>query len=791
MKETNTVELREHELKICLIGTYPPRECGIATFTSDLREALINTNKDIHSSVIALINTSEEYQYPQEVVFEIRQNQLSDYRLAAEYINFSGADVVCVQHEFGIFGGTAGSYILELLKRLKKPVATTLHTVLDHPQSIYLDSMIKLADVSDHLIVLNSKAIPILKNSYGISENKISVIHHGVPDVSFVDPNYYKDQFGVGGRFVLLTFGLLSRNKGIELALEALPAVVRRYPEIVYIVLGATHPEVKRRDGEEYRLWLQRRVRELGLEEHVIFHDRYVTQEKLCEFIGACDIYITPYQSREQIVSGTLAYAIGAGKATVSTPYLHAEELLSDGRGRLVDFGDATGLAQTLIELIDKQAERHLMRKRAYEYGRQMTWPAVGQKYVDLFERITCKYRQISPVRWQEPRTISLPEIKLDHLVRLTDDTGIIQHATYGVPDRRYGYSTDDQARALVAVLRYYQQVEDETAVSMASRYLSFLQYAQLPDGDFHNFMDYTRRFIDERGSEDTLGRALWGLGTAIAFGPTQGMRALAREMFERSLNELELKHPRAIAYAICGLHAFLQRYDGAVSVRHKLIDLADQLARLYQNQPESESEDKPEGKLKDQAEGEIDSQSAIDKPQLSYWKWFGDEITYANAKMPEAMLLAYQVTGNERYKTIGLESLDFLNSETYRNGYFDFVGNKGWYRRGSERAIFGQQTIEAGYTVEACILAYEITGEAHYQQLAQSAVEWLFGKNRLGAPLYDFSTGACADGFDPQGISLNQGAETIICCLLGLLTFSRHGEKKLGGRSAAVVAAK
>jgi glycosyltransferase involved in cell wall biosynthesis len=756
MKDKNGGGLRE-----CFVSTFPPRECGIATFTFDLRQALHSLRDNDSSTVIALTNTPDGYEYPPEVAFEVRQNQINDYRLAAEYINFSGIEVVCLQHEFGIFGGPEGSYVTEFLERLRKPVVTTLHTVLGNPQPAYREAMTQVASLSDYLVVLNSKAIPMLRDIYRIPEEKICLVHHGVPDVPFVDPNFYKDKFGVEGRLVILTFGLLNRNKGIELMLDALPPVIEAHPHVVYLVLGATHPEVKRRDGEEYRLWLLRRVRNLGLEDHVIFYDRYVAFSELLEFIGACDIYVTPYQSKEQIVSGTLAYAVGMGKAVVSTPYSYAEELLGDGRGKVVSMSDPRALTQTLLKLIERPATRHRMRKRAYEYGRQMIWTEVAKRYEEVFRRAT----ELPQLHATARRTIKLasdvhevPEIKLDHLIRLTDDTGIIQHATYGVPDRRFGYSTDDVGRALAVALMHYSQFEDERVVDLASRYLSFLAYAQLPDGYFHNFMSYDREFLDERGSEDTLGRALWGLGAAVAYSPREGMSALARDLFERAFNVLELEHPRAIAYALCGLYDFLQRYDGAAQVKRRLTEMANQLAGFYET---SCSED---------------------------WHWFGDDLTYANARMPHAILLAYRATGDERFKRIGLESLDFLLDVTYRDGMFEFIGNQGWYRRGEERAFFSQQPIEAGYTAEACMTAYKVTRRRRYLDLARAAAEWLLGRNRLGGRLYDLTTGACADGLDPQGVSMNQGAESVICALLTLLVVAQPREKEIASETENVV---
>ncbi len=741
--------------RVCFVATYPPRECGIATFTSDLRRAICERPSGAKASIIAITNTAAGYKYPSETVFEIRQNELSDYRLAAEYANSSGADVVCLQHEFGIFGGRDGRYAIEFLERLRKPVVTALHTVLQQPSPGIRESLVRVAQASDHLVVLNSKAIEILENVYGVPSAKISFIHHGVPDVPFVDSNFYKEELGVEGRLVIMTFGMLSRNKGVEMMLEALPGIVTSHPEVVYVILGVTHPEVKRRDGEEYRLWLQRRVRDLNLDDYVIFHDRYFELSELLELIGACDIYVTPYKSKEQIVSGTLAYAVGMGKAIVSTPYMYAEELLAEGRGLLVDFDDRAGLARTLLNLIENRAERHRMRKRAYQFGRQMVWSEVAKRYAELFEETVATYQNKKLSRDAGKLTATryeLPQIKLDHLIRLTDDTGIIQHATYGVPDRRFGYTTDDAARALVVALKHFDQLGDEAALELAGRYLSFLSYAQLGDGHFHNFMSYDRRFLDERGSEDTLGRAMWGLGTAVRYAPTEGVRGLACNMFERALRVAEFSHPRAMAYALCGLYNLLQRYEGAYPARRKLGELARLLAGWYERATADSSE----------------------------WRWFGDDLSYANAKMPQAMLLAHLVTGQEYFKLIGLDSLEFLLEQTYFDGNFDFIGNQGWYRRGGQRPVFSQQPVEAGYTAEACLLAYDVTADQRYLDLARAAAEWLLGRNRLGANLYDSSTGACADGLDPQGPSLNQGAESAICGLLALLVISEPRDKAL-----------
>jgi len=733
---------------IYFISTYPPRNCGIATFTSDLSHAVGEELGNKHIHIVAMNNRPEGYDYPEEVLFEISQNQIHDYRLAAEYINLSNAKVVSIQHEFGIFGGEQGVYITHLLANLKKPVVTTLHTVLKNPEDGYKRVLMEVVTLSQRLVVMSHQAEDILQDVYGISKEKIRFIHHGVPDVAFVDPNFYKDRFNVDGRFVILTFGLINPNKGIETVIHALPKVVERYPDVAYIVLGATHPEIKKQFGESYRLSLQRKVKELGLEKHVFFHNRFVTLEELCEFIGASDIYITPYLSKEQITSGTLAYALGMGKAVISTPYWYAQEMLAEGRGKLVDFNDSNAMAEAIIELIENEKERHAMRKRAYEFGRNMTWKCVARQYIEVFREAMGIYEKKSDTHILKGRFVpqdSVPEINMSYMFRLTDDTGILQHSCYGVPDRRFGYSTDDVARALVVVLMAYHQLKDESLLKLANIYIAFLKHAQLENGRFHNFMDYTRRFLDEEGSEDTLGRALWGLGYAVQYGPSDWFRMLAREIFEKAIAGLKLHHPMAKAYAINGFYYYLQRYGGATAAKRIVHNLADSLKTVY-------NELKKKG-----------------------WPWFSDSVTYGNAKLPQAMLLSYKIFEDEEFKNIGLESLEFITEAFFNGNYFDFIGNQHWFEKKNGKSAYDQQPIEGGYAVEAYVTAYEITGNERYFELAKCAFDWFFGKNRLGVSLYDFSTGACYDGLTPYGPNLNQGAESVIAFLLANLTMSQQ----------------
>ena len=660
------------------------RTCGIATFTHDLGTSIKQEMGGKPYRVVAISDRAGGYDYPAEVTFEIRQNVIRDYARAAEYINGSSTQMVSLQHEFGIYGGDAGKYLSVLLSHLKKPVITTLHTILENPSKDYREAFEDVINYSQRVVTMSQKGARMLQEIYDVPQDKISVIHHGVHDVPFVDSNFYKEKFNVEGLTVLLTFGLLSPNKGIETALEALPYVVEKHPDTVYIILGATHPEIKKIDGEKYRLSLERKVMDLKIGDNVVFHNRFIDLQELTEYMSCCDVYLTPYLAKEQITSGTLAYAVGMGKAVVSTPYWHAEELLADSRGVLVDFRDVKGMAKALNDLIRDSVRRNKMRKAAYEYGRTMVWREVGRQYVEMFVEMLGKRKDLKvKSSWKQKMLplITLPEIKLDHLISLTDDVGLLQHACFGVPDRNHGYSADDVGRGLAALMNLYNQQKDEQILPFIRTYVSFLNHSQTETGHFHNFMSYDRRFQDEQGTDDTLGRVLWGLGTVVRWGPKEQIRALAQNMMAKAAPRIpEIEAPRAKAYAIIGMSHLLQKFVGASQFKRLLIELADDLVNLYK---ENRSND---------------------------WHWFENAITYGNAKIPEALLRAFQVTQSEEYLEVALESLDFLTKQQWNGVYFELIGNEGWYPKGGERALFGQQSIDAGYLVEAYVAASEVT---------------------------------------------------------------------------------
>ncbi len=731
---------------LAFLGTHPPRQCGIAAFTQDLCSSITQQGgREGKFYAAAVTDRPEGYDYPPCVKLEIRQHVQADYVVAADFVNHSPATLLCVQHEYGIFGGTQGSYLLSFLRELGLPVVTTLHTVLAEPDPAAREVMAELAERSDRLVVMSQRALDILSEQ-GIGREKLMHLPHGVPDLPFVDPSYYKDHFRVAGRKVILSFGLLSPNKGMEVLIRALPAVVRHHPEVVYLVVGATHPSLLRERGEEYRLGLQRLVHRLGLSDHVIFHNRFVPSEELHEFLCASDLYVTPYLNPEQITSGTLAYALGAGKAVISTPYWYAEEMLADGRGMLVPFADSDALAEAILYLLDNEVEMHAMRKRAYQFGRQMVWPSVGRSYLKLFAELMSSSRRTGTAGARRATIISprsLPEPSLSHVQTLTDNFGMLQHARRTIPDYRHGYCLDDNARAALVAAKFHRLTQNPAALRLLQRYLAFTAYCQKPDGVFCNFISMDRRFLDEKGSDDCQGRTLWGLGYVMASGlPT--FAAVAKECFDRGLVVLENLSLRGASYALLGLHYYMETYPGALEVRSWMDRLGEQLMKSYRA-------------------------NAADS-----WLWFEPILTYHNAVIPQALWLAARHLDNQEWHEVAQESADFLFERCTRGGRVSLVGNAGWYpKEAKEKAHFDQQPIDAAGLVELAKVAYRLTKQPQYLKRMQRAFDWFMGDNDVGVPLYDPKTGGCFDGLRPDGVNPNQGAESSLSYLMALLTLT------------------
>jgi len=732
--------------RVGFIGNYMPRQCGIATFTTDLCEAIAAEFDETTCIALPVNDNDLGYAYSDRVRFELTERDISSYLRAADFLHTNNVDLVCLQHEYGIYGGRAGSHILALLRELRMPIVTTLHTILRNPDPDQQRVLHEVATLSDRLVVMSDRGAEFLQEIYRVSPKKIDIIPHGIPDVPFVDPSFHKDLFGVEGKTVLLSFGLLSANKGIENVIAALPEILTQCPNVVYIILGATHPHVKRDEGEKYRMSLQRMARELGVESQVIFYNQFVSLEELIEFIGAADIYITPYLNEAQIVSGTLAYTLGAGKAIISTPYWYAEEMLSGERGGLVPFRDPAALAATVVDLMNNEAKRHAMRKRAYLYGRKMVWPQVARRYMETFERARSERRHFSfstlTLKALDENGGELPPLKLDHLRHMADDTGMLQHAIFTVPNYHHGYTTDDNTRALM-VSTLLEEMGSAEALELAPRYLAFVWYAfNTETRRFRNFMDYQRRWLEDSGSDDCHGRALWALGTVLGRSNSAALHSMAGWLFEKALPSiLETTSPRAWAFALIGIHEYLKRFAGDRVAGQVRDELAKRLLALYELH------------------------------RTDDWRWYEDGLTYCNAALPHAMLLSGQSIPDEKMTVAGLESLQWLaDLQRSAKGHFIPIGSNGFYQKGGERARFDQQPVEAQAMVSACLEAGRITRDRLWRREARVVFEWFLGRNDLNLPIYDPKTGGCRDGLHPDRLNENQGAESTLAYLQAVL---------------------
>lgn len=734
--------------KIAFLGDYLPRKCGIATFTSDIYSTISSQYPNSDCFVVSVNDIKEGYDYPKEVRFEIEEQKLNSYQRAADFLNFNNTEVVSLQHEFGIYGGQSGSHILALLRDLHLPVVTTLHTILEKPSSDQFRAMKEIIKLSARLISMTEKGKTFLTEIYKTPLEKIDVIPHGIPDMPFVDPNYYKDQFGVEGKQVLLTFGLLSPQKGIENVLKALPDVLKEFPNLVYVILGATHPNLIKEQGETYRMSLERMAAQLGIKKNVIFYNRFVDIEELEAFIGMSDIYITTYINKAQITSGTLAYSFGCGKAVISTPYWHAEELLADGRGVLVPFGDSNAISKELVSLLTDDNRRHAMRKKAYLMGREMVWSEIAHRYVESFQKARLpkieKYPRIFAVKTLEEKRADFPEINLDHLIRMTDSTGLYHHAIGSIPNYNEGYCTDDNARALLLTVLLDEVNEDTAKIhELSGRYSAFVNYAyDVETKHFRNFMSYDRRWIEDVGSDDCQGRSIWALGTCAGRSKYSNFRIWGAQLFNQVIPLAEeLTSPRAWAFSLLGINEYFKRMSGD-SIANQIRDtLTNRLTNLFDSVADEE------------------------------WFWLEEILSYDNAVIPRALIVSGKWTGNGKAFDIGLKSLRWLlKTQTSESGYFRPIGSNGFYLKSGNRAKFDQQPIEAYSMLSACLEASRATDDRFWQESARMIFEWFLGINDLGIPLYNTQTGGCHDALHVDRINQNQGGESTLAFLLSLV---------------------
>jgi glycosyltransferase involved in cell wall biosynthesis len=732
--------------RIAVIGNSLPRRCGIATFTTDLQQAISTLRPNLETCIVAMTDHGQAYDYPASVALQIRDDILEDYVRAADFLNAGRFDAVCLQHEFGIYGGEAGAYILELLSRLTMPVVTTLHTVLAKPTAVQRAVLERIIEASSKVVVMANKGSELLRSVYQVQDEKIEVIAHGIPDFPFIAPDAAKARLGFSGRAVVLTFGLLSPNKGIEVMIDAMPSILKRCPNAVYVVLGATHPNLVRDQGEAYRESLVTRVHELGIENHVVFLDQFVDQATLLEFISMCDVYVTPYLNEAQMTSGTLAYSFGLGKPVVSTPYWHARELLADGRGVLVPFGDAAAIAGKIAEVLTDDSRRQAMRERAYAASRSMTWERTAERYMAAFAsarqghwlKVIARSDKTAP----EPQSPAAPDMQIGHLLSMCDDTGLFQHAVHSVPDRSHGYCVDDNARALLLACALNNPGEQRLSEVLTARFAAFVQHAWNPGTRrFRNFMGFNRAWLEDSGSEDSHGRTLWALGECARRDANPSRRRWAAALFAEALSTAEgFRSPRAWAFTLLGLNSYCAVSPDdlhAQEVRHLLVDRL--MAGL----------------------------TTVGTPD---WMWFERGLAYDNARLPQALMLTGMATQTPAYVDAGLRSLRWLmTQQTTSAGHFRPVGTAGFGEQRQHPRAFDQQPLEATATIAACLTAWRADGDVEWKAIATNVFAWFLGSNDLSVALVDPHTGSCRDGLHPDRANENRGGESVVSYLLGL----------------------
>jgi glycosyltransferase involved in cell wall biosynthesis len=749
--------------RIAFIGNSLPRRCGIATFTTDLQQAISASRSGLETFIVAMTDHGRDYDYPSSVALQIKADNIEDYARAADFLNAGRFDTVCLQHEFGIFGGESGAHILTLLSRLTMPVVTTLHTVLAKPTTVQRAVLNGIVEASSKIVVMAEKARELLRSVYHVPDDKIEIIAHGIPDVAFVGPDAAKSTLGFGGKAVILTFGLLSPNKGIEVMIDAMPSILKRRADAVYVVLGATHPNLVRDQGETYRESLMARVRELDVEHHVVFLDQFVDQATLLEFISMCDVYVTPYLNEAQMTSGTLAYSFGLGKPVVSTPYWHACELLADGRGVLVPFGDAAAIGSEIGELLADDVRRQGMCKRAYAVSRTMTWERSAERYMSVFENARqghwLKVIARSDAGVPEPRSTAAPDMQISHFLSMCDDTGLFQHAVHSVPDRSHGYCVDDNARALLLACALNNPGEQRLSEVLTARFAAFVQHAWNSDTRrFRNFMGFNRAWLEDCGSEDSHGRTLWALGECVCRDASPSRRRWAAALFAEALSTAEtFRSPRAWAFTLLGLNSYCAVAPDdlhAQEVRQLLV-----------------------GRL-------MACLTAVETPD---WMWFEEGLAYDNARLPQALMLTGIATQTPAYVDAGLRSLRWLIiQQTASAGHFRPVGTAGFGEQRQHPRAFDQQPVEATATIAACLTAWQADGDAEWKAIATRAFEWFFGSNDLSVALVDPQTGSCRDGLHPDRANENRGGESVLSYLLSLAEIRQLARVNAGLTKAA-----
>jgi glycosyltransferase involved in cell wall biosynthesis len=753
-------------LRVAFIGNALPRRCGIATFTTDLELAVGSLATVSETAIIAMCDPGSTYDFPPHVVRTITQDEPASYAAAARYINAEGFDVVCLQHEFGIFGGESGDLILGLVAAIDVPLVTVFHTVLDRPTAAQRRIMDALVTASARVVVMARKGRDILLRTYRAPAAIIEVIAHGIPDVPLTPSHVAKAKLGYTGREVILTFGLISPNKGIETMIEAMPAIIEKTDSAVYVVMGATHPKLLAEAGEAYREQLMARVRVLGLEDHVIFLNQFVDRPELLDHIAMCDVYVTPYLVESQMTSGTLAYSHGLGRPVVSTPYWHAAELLGDGTGLIVPFGNTVAMGQAVAALLCDEPERLAMGHKAYAASRAMTWANTGKRFVRCFRAAIRDNATGNAITVLDASSVALPVMAFGHFVAMCDDTGIFQHAVHSIPDRAHGYCIDDNARALLLSCELEANPRAAPATSLVDHFAAFIQHGWNPDNRrFRNFMGFNRNWLEPEGSEDSHGRTLWALGVCASSQADPARAQWAKRLFGEAIGTVAaFTSPRAWAFTLLGLDGYCRAapHDHAAGKLRR--DLSSRLEQL------------------------------LCAGEAAQWIWFEDRLSYDNARLSQALLVTGRSVGADNLVRAGLRSLRWLVAmQTAPQGHFRPVGSNGFMLSArSSPAAFDQQPLEACATIAACAAAYQSDRSDLWLDAARRAFAWFLGDNDLAIPLVDVATGSCRDGLHPERANENRGAESVLSYLLGLAALrrlecdaARHSKRSVGGNPA------
>lgn len=734
-------------MKIAFIASFVPRKCGVATYTRDL--SLEIHKKHIPISIIAMENPMIPTVYAPPVLKTIQQEKIADYQKVAKLLNSSSCDIVHLQHEFGLFGGADGEYILELARALKKPLLVTFHTVLLTPTEHQKYIIQELARLARNVIVMDEVAKNRLEQVYGLNPNDSVFIMHGAPIVTMKKDDA-KKVVRLSHSFVLLANNLLSRNKGIEYAIEAVAQAVSKIPNLVFLVVGETHPLVKKAEGESYREKLMAQVKKLQLEKHVIFINKYVPLKQLQIYLAAADVYITPYLDPQQITSGTLSYAIGAGKACISTEFIYAKDILAKDRGLLVQFRDSNTIAKALVELYRDPKKLQKLETNTSNLRKDMRWSHVAQKHILLYSKIL----QLNDTQTITKKFISAP-LDISYLIHLTDSVGVMQHTHHIIPDRKFGYSTDDNARALIVVSQLYKQHKRNNILELIKLYVSFLKFAQEPNGKFHTFLNFNRGWDDTTDVTDPYGKAMWALGFNLYLNDDPPFAQSIHSLFVMNLEQMDnIRDLRTAAYTMLGLYYYILTYetktDTATQASEYLKKLADFLIGAYE------------------------------KSHTAGWNWFEDTVTYDNFRLPQALFAAYMITGNVKYKKVADLTLQFITNCNYdkQKRYFDFIGQDGWYQKGQKKAEYDQQPLEAAAAVDAYVFAASALRKRNYLSQALFAFEWFFGNNRNHRYIYDENTKGVFDGLTKRGVNQNEGAESIVCFLMSCLSLQKYLKK-------------